>query len=93
MSNYVIAQQSRHTRSLGERLSYSWLEIFLIAYGIWILLPWLAPVFMHIGGTGAGKAIYFIYSFFCHQLPNALLPLWREDDVFLNEIQTAGKIP
>jgi uncharacterized membrane protein len=32
-------------------------------------LPFLAPVFMHIGWKGAGNAIYFIYSFLCHQLP------------------------
>lgn len=90
MSNYVVAQQSRHTRSPGERLSYPWLEIFLIAYGIWILLPWLAPVFMHIGWTGAGKTIYFIYSFFCHQLPERSFFLFGEKTMYsLNEIQAA----
>lgn len=59
----------------GNDLSFStwlarhWFEIFLAIYGLWVFIPFLAPLFMQIGWTGAGKAIYFIYSFFCHQLP------------------------
>lgn len=50
-------------------LSRYWLQTFLVAYGLWVWLPWLAPVLMHVGLSGAGRVIYFIYSFFCHQLP------------------------
>src|SRR6186713_995055 len=46
-----------------------WFETFLIVYGLWIFAPFLAPFFMQIGWFDAGKAVYFIYSFFCHQLP------------------------
>jgi uncharacterized membrane protein len=46
-----------------------WLALFLILYGIWVWAPFLAPVFMQNGWTGAGSTLYFIYSFFCHQLP------------------------
>ncbi len=46
-----------------------WIAVFGIAFGIYAGLPFLAPVFMHIGWKGAGNAIYFIYSFLCHQLP------------------------
>jgi hypothetical protein len=46
-----------------------WIVLFGIAFGIYANLPFLAPVFMHIGLNGAGNAIYFIYSFLCHQLP------------------------
>jgi len=46
-----------------------WFETFLIVYGLWVFVPFLAPVFMQLGWTGAGRAVYFIYSFFCHQLP------------------------
>ncbi|HZQ09708.1 MAG TPA: DUF2085 domain-containing protein [Anaerolineae bacterium] len=46
-----------------------WLALFLIIYGAWVWLPFLAPIFMHIGATGPADALYFMYSFFCHQLP------------------------
>lgn len=46
-----------------------WLLIFGVLFGIFIVLPFLAPVFMYIGLEGPGKAIYIIYSFLCHQLP------------------------
>jgi len=53
-------------------------------------LPFLAPVFMHIGWTGAGKAIYFAYSFFCHQLPERSFFLFGEKTMYsLTEIQSA----
>jgi len=50
-------------------LGAHWFETFLFVYGLWVFSPFLAPVFMHIGWTSVGKATYFIYSFFCHQLP------------------------
>jgi uncharacterized membrane protein len=66
------------------------LETFLIVYGLWVFTPFLAPVLMHIGWTGAGKAIYFIYSFFCHQLPERSFFLFGEKTMYsLTEIQVA----
>ncbi len=50
-----------------------WLQFFLIFYGIWVLTPFVAPVLMAIGATGAGQVIYAIYSVFCHQLPERSL--------------------
>lgn len=50
-----------------------WLGLFLIVYGAWVWAPMLAPVFMHYGLTGPGNALYFTYSFFCHQLPERSL--------------------
>jgi uncharacterized membrane protein len=46
-----------------------WLALFNIAWGVFVILPFLAPVFMQIGATGLGHGVYFIYQFFCHQLP------------------------
>ena len=37
--------------------------------GIYVGLPFVAPVFMHVGWIGLAKVIYFIYSWLCHQLP------------------------
>ena len=71
-------------------VSRHWFETFLVIYGIWVFTPFLAPFFMYIGWTGAGKAIYFIYSFFCHQLPERSFFLFGEKTMYsLNEIQVA----
>ena len=65
-------------------------EAFLIVYGLWVFTPFLAPFFMHIGWIGGGKAVYFIYSFFCHQLPERSFFLFGEKGMYsLAEIQAA----
>ncbi len=87
-SDVAVVTRSADTRSIGEWLSSHWLQIFLVVYGMWVFTPFLAPIFMYIGWTGAGKAIYFIYSFFCHQLPERSFFLFGEKSMYsLNEIQ------
>ncbi|HEY4666299.1 MAG TPA: DUF2085 domain-containing protein [Anaerolineales bacterium] len=51
------------------RLSRDWVFWFLALTGLWVILPWLAPVFMNLGWEGPAQAIYWLYSFQCHQLP------------------------
>jgi uncharacterized membrane protein len=46
-----------------------WLGAFLVIYGMIVFGPFLAPLFMQIGATGPAQAVYFFYSFLCHQLP------------------------
>ncbi len=46
-----------------------WLLFVGLVLGIWTILPWLAPVLMHLGWYRPAWWIYFIYSLFCHQLP------------------------
>jgi uncharacterized membrane protein len=88
--NVAVATRSADSRSLGEWLSRHWVEMFLFIYGLWVFTPFLAPFFMVIGWTGAGKAIYFIYSFFCHQLPERSFFLFGEKTMHtLSEIQSA----
>ncbi|HEX6035389.1 MAG TPA: DUF2085 domain-containing protein [Anaerolineales bacterium] len=65
-------------------------EIFLLVYGLWVFVPFLAPVLMHVGWAGAGKAVYFLYSFICHQLPERSFFLFGERMMYsLREIQSA----
>jgi uncharacterized membrane protein len=45
-----------------------WLTFLVVGLGIFDGLPFLAPVFMHIGWDVPGRAIYFVYSFLCHQM-------------------------
>lgn len=51
------------------RTSRHWILVFSLVLGPYVALPWLAPVFMHLGWTDAGNAIYALYSTQCHQLP------------------------
>lgn len=53
---------------LTRDLTQHWLILFLVVYGVFNLLPFLAPVFMHWGWTAAAKGVYVGYSFLCHQM-------------------------
>jgi uncharacterized membrane protein len=71
-------------------LGNHWFGTFLLIYGLWVFVPFLAPVFMNIGWSGAGKVVYFIYSFFCHQLPERSFFWFGQKAMYsLNEIQAA----
>jgi uncharacterized membrane protein len=55
-----------------------------------VALPWLAPAFMRTGWEEAGRAIYSVYSFLCHQLPQRSFFLFGERLTYsLPEIQAA----
>jgi uncharacterized membrane protein len=86
----IAANINLPRQSFLQWISSHGFVIFLLVYGLWVLTPFLAPVLMHIGWTGAGKAIYFIYSFFCHQLPERSFFLFGEKTMYsLTEIQAA----
>jgi uncharacterized membrane protein len=67
-----------------------WFALFGVIAGVYVILPFLAPVFMQIGWTGAGKVIYFIYSWLCHQLPQRSFFLFGTQFTYsLAEVQNA----
>lgn len=45
-----------------------WLLIVSLVFGVFILLPFVAPVLMHFGLSGPARLIYTIYVPFCHQM-------------------------
>jgi uncharacterized membrane protein len=49
--------------------SKNWIFLFALIFGIYVFLPFFAPLFMLMGLDGLGNAIYKVYSFLCHQLP------------------------
>ena len=53
----------------AQLISRYWLLIISLFLGLFVSLPFLAPVFMKMGWESPAKLIYLIYSFFCHQLP------------------------
>ncbi len=47
--------------------AHRWLALANLGWGLVSGLPWLAPVLMKVGAAGAGRIIYVIFSFLCHQ--------------------------
>lgn len=68
-----------------------WLALFTTAWGMYTVLPFLAPVFMRIGLTAPARIIYGLYSFTCHQLPDHSYFLYGQSAVPQTEaLMTAG---
>lgn len=90
MSAIPTTRAPKPKPSVFDWISNHWFETFLIIYGIWVWLPFLAPIFMKLGLTTAGNVVYFIYSFFCHQLPERSFFFFGEKTMYsLREIQIA----
>jgi len=76
--------------SLAERAAKNWFFIFVVIYGLWVWAPFLAPLFMRLGWDGPAEATYFVYSFFCHQLPERSYFLFGSQVSYsLSQIQAA----
>src|SRR5258706_592844 len=76
-------------KRLVLQLARHWLLFGSLLIGIWVGLPWLAPVLMHFGWTSAAKVIYLIYAFQCHQLPQRSFFLFGRQVMYsLNQIQS-----
>jgi uncharacterized membrane protein len=78
---------------LASWLSCHWFFLFSLFFGIFVFAPFLAPVFIEAGWHKAGEAVYFIYSFFCHQLPERSFFLFGTKSMYpISEIQAAWKM-
>jgi uncharacterized membrane protein len=90
MSTVTTHALPKQKQSIFHWIGDHWFETFLVVYGLWVFSPFLAPFFMYIGWSGMGKAIYFIYSFFCHQLPERSFFLFGDKTMYsLREVQAA----
>src|SRR5512137_42690 len=73
MGRLAVTDQNQGGLSRSQQaalwLARHWLAVFNIAWGLFVLLPWLAPILMRLGLTGPANAIYLGYSLVCHQLP------------------------
>ena len=65
----AIDRPARRSERFAYWLSHHWLLAFNVLWSVFVIAPWLAPVLMKIGFTGPANGIYFVYQFFCHQLP------------------------
>jgi uncharacterized membrane protein len=82
VANRVVYQFSRH-----------WVVIFSLFLGLYIGLPWLAPLFEKLGWINLGSTIYMIYSTQCHQLPQRSFFLFGSKPMYsLAYIQSAWQV-
>ncbi len=74
-------------------MSRYWTLAFITLFGVFIALPWLAPILMKVGASRAAQVIYFVYSFECHQLPERAYYLFGAKAMYsLTEIQAAWQV-
>jgi uncharacterized membrane protein len=72
------------------KISVNWFFGIIFLAGLWVTLPWLAPVFMRLGWEGPAEVIYRLYSFQCHQLPQRSFFLFGQQTMYsLTQLQTA----
>ncbi len=67
------ADDSRIARAATGAVTWiarHWLACFNTAFALYAFLPFLAPLLMYLGLEAPARAIYFLYSFTCHQLPD-----------------------
>lgn len=69
MQHTITFRPMKRSERFVGWLSRRWLLVFNVSWGAFVIAPWLAPVFMQNGATGVGNAIYSVYQFVCHQLP------------------------
>lgn len=95
MNSLNISQSEAKPLPFADRrnsfLSKHWFSAFAVLFGLYVGLPFLAPVFMQVGWSGLGKGIYLIYSFLCHQLPQRSFFLFGPQASYsLAELHSAG---
>ncbi|HJW91937.1 MAG TPA: DUF2085 domain-containing protein [Anaerolineales bacterium] len=73
-------------------LGRNWIWLFTLVIGLYVGLPFLAPVFMKLGLTVPARILYGLYSLQCHQLPQRSFFLFGPRLSYsLAEIQSAWK--
>jgi uncharacterized membrane protein len=90
----IVTGRSRDLVILLDKLilafSRHWLLVISALLGLYVGLPFLAPVLMHLGSVGAANIIYNLYSIQCHQLPQRSFFLFGPKVMYsLAEIQAA----
>ena len=89
-SSNLLKTDLHTSKNINQTTQNNWIVWFGIVYGIFIVLPFIAPVFMDIGWKGMGNSLYFLYSFLCHQLPERSYFLFGSKFTYsLPEIQSA----
>jgi len=84
--------QTVSTPSFTLWIARYWVWLLGLFFGLYVSLPWLAPIFMQLGWTGAANLIYAFYSTQCHQMPQRSFFLFGEKTMYgLGDIQAVWK--
>ncbi len=84
----AISPSSTTSQRVLRWLERHWFWVFSVIYGLYVGVPFLAPVFMQIGWETPARWIYTFYSFLCHQLPQRSFFLFGPKWMYsLEEIQ------
>jgi uncharacterized membrane protein len=76
------------------RLSKRWLAVFNVLLTLYVLIPFLAPVFIANGLPQAGYIIYAVYRPACHQLPERSYFLFGPRATYsIDELWALGMLP
>jgi uncharacterized membrane protein len=67
-------------------LTRRWLLFLNLAVAVYVGLPMLAPVLMHVGATGPATFLYRIYSPMCHQFASRSFFLFGEQIAYPREL-------
>lgn len=87
-----LALATPPTQTKTAYLIRHWLLLFNLVLGVYVGLPWLAPVLMKLGLPAVANLIYLFYSTQCHQLPQRSYFLFGPQAMYpLVEIQAAWR--
>jgi uncharacterized membrane protein len=79
---------------LAAGFARHWLALFNTLVAAFVLLPFLAPVFMHLGFEGPARAIYLLFRPTCHQLPERSFFLFGPQIVYsVVELEAEHALP
>ncbi|MEJ5199696.1 MAG: DUF2085 domain-containing protein [Anaerolineae bacterium] len=88
------AQMAAAVDRLVAWLTRHWLALFNTITAVFVGLPFVAPLLMHLGATGPARLIYRLYQFTCHQLPERSFFLFGAQAVYsVEELEAAGALP
>lgn len=64
-----------------------WLLLFIVLFGLYIFVPFMAPIAMKLGWVTVGNVIYDVYSTQCHQMAQRSFFLFGAKPMYeLNEL-------
>ena len=74
----------------GNGLGQHWMAVVNTLLGVFVVLPWLAPILARLGWWALANPIYTAYMLFCHQLPERAANLfgyqvaycWRNSAIY-----------
>jgi uncharacterized membrane protein len=79
---------------LAARLALHWLALFNAIVAVFVILPFLAPLLMHLGLELPASAIYLVYQPTCHQLPERSFFLFGPQGAYsVAELEAEHAIP